>query len=350
MNRELYKNLINNTIEYYLPEYNLQQIINNLTKQKIASYKEKENSVLINTSESKSQRIKKCIDNNSDTFYIIENMLINKAYRYAIYYKCDNFNLNDNIENYIDIESLKCEKFNLIEEFDKPIFVQTDDYIAFKFCKSINPFIIKLDQTKDVFYSTLWVYHKKMKILEHRFDMIGFKSDDTFYETTFKPQLYKICTDFNCTINEFRTSKIIKCIVQNKKDEVNEISQCMGLKADSLAKLKAGKTLVMPFIGDLEIIMEESKELFDKTNETKLIKKMLEKYINNIKENAKYKSRLLSWCKGEYNSLCVNILFSYRDKNYDLFNFQDPKKINMELMNYAIEYIWGIRGDIENIR
>ena len=38
----------------------------------------------------------------------------------------------------------------------------------------------------------------------------------------------------------------------------------MGLRGNSLAKLKVGNTLVMPFIGDLEIIMKTNQELFNK--------------------------------------------------------------------------------------
>ncbi|CAM2938940.1 hypothetical protein HAHI6034_05835 [Hathewaya histolytica] len=349
MNSETYKVLMKNTTEYYMTDYSLQHIIKDLTDGEIATYKEnnKNGSILIATSESKNERVNKCMDNNLDTFYIIEKMFINKSYRYAIYYNCNNFNIN-NVDSYISLEDFKSGKINNIKDFTQPIFVENDEYIAIKFLKTINPFINKLDETKDVIYNTLWIYHKKLKILEHRFDMLGFKSDDNFYETTFKPQLSRICKDFNCDISEFRTSSTITHIVENKKDEVQEIAQYMGLKQNSLAKLKVGETLIMPFIGDLEILMEQNRGLFDKSDDTKQIYKLLRKYVVDIKKNARYKSRLLQWIKEKKFSPCVNILFSYRDKNYDLFNFQEPKKNNMEMMNYVIRYIWKVKGNLEN--
>lgn len=351
MNREEYEQLMKDTIKYNTPDYVLQQIINDLRKEKIASYNEndKENSVLISTLEDKSERIKKCIDNNLNTFSIIEGILINKSYRYSIYYNCDNFNFNFNLnrEQYIKLENFKGDNLKTIKDFINPILIENDNYIAIKFYKIINPFITKIDKTKNVLYPTLWVYHKNLKILEHRFDMLGFKQNDNFYETTLQTQLNIIRRDFKCTVDEFRTSSTIKYIVENKKDKVHEISQYMGLKADSLAKLKVGKTFVMPLIGELQILMEENRHLFNKTKDTRKIREILEKHIDDIRENAKYKSRLIALDKQIDTCIYINILFSYRDKNYDLFNFQEPRKINMELINYAIKYIYEAKQNIK---
>lgn len=349
MNNVEYKKLIKDTINYFIPEYNLQKILNNLRDNGIATYNEKDkNKILIKGIINKNDRINKCLDNDNGVFYIIEDILIKKAYRYSIYYSCDDFTMPSNLKDeYLMLENFKKENLHSIKDFNKPIIVEDEEYVAIKFHKSINPFINKIDKTKDVLYSTLWVYHKKLKVLEHRFDMLGFKADDNFYETTFKPQISKICKDFKCKYYEFRTSSIIKFIVENKKDEVHEIAQYMGLRQNSLAKLKAGETLIMPFLGDLEILMQQNKELFNKNSETEEIYKLLDRYISGIKRNANYKSRLLEWFQNKEYNPCVNILFSYREKNYDLFNFQEPKKINMEVMNYVINYIWRIKRDLE---
>jgi len=100
--------------------------------------------------------------------------------------------------------------------------------------------------------------------LEHRFDILRFKTDECFYETTFKPNLDKFLDDFGVLVKEFRLTSIIDDIVENRSNEVHEISKYMGLRGNSLAKLKVGNTLVMPFIGDLEIIMKTNQELFNK--------------------------------------------------------------------------------------
>ncbi|CAG9701495.1 hypothetical protein CNEO4_2460005 [Clostridium neonatale] len=48
--------------------------------------------------------------------------------------------------------------------------------------------------------------------------------------------------------------------------------------------------------------------------------------------------------------MSINITFSYRDKAYDLLNFIDIKKYNMEMMNYTVGYIWKVGEDIINRR
>ncbi|WP_077850130.1 hypothetical protein [Clostridium puniceum] len=118
---------------------------------------------------------------------------------------------------------------------------------------------------------------------------------------------------------------------------------------NSSAKLKVGNNMVMPFIGDLEEIIENNRELLNSTKEAKQVAQLFIEYINNIKENAKYKTRLLSWYDNNENSnLNINVTFSYRDKSYDLYNFLEIKKIDMEAMNYAIEYIYQVFSDIRN--
>ncbi|WP_143318431.1 hypothetical protein [Clostridium sp. HBUAS56017] len=351
MNKEEYKKIVGNTLEYHLSGHNLQHIINSLKKSGIATYNDSaEKGVIIEASDSKWDRVKKCLEKDESTIYEIEKMYIDKSYRYSIFFQCDKFDLNDKLSKYINIKSFKVDKLQEIGDFLLPRYFENEEMIVFIFYKVINPYIAKIDKSKHVLYNTLWIYHKELNILEHRFDILGFKSNDEFYHTTFNAQLDILIQDFRIKAEEFRTSTLIEYIVDNKKREVHEISKYMGLKGNSSAKLKVGNNLVMPFIGDLELIMSKYDELLEKTSDTKRIKEILQKYIVETKENANYKSRLLAWYN--YNEdkyfLNVNIIFSYRNKKYDLFNFLEPKKNSMELMNYAIQYICGIRGDIPN--
>ena len=218
-----------------------------------------------------------------------------------------------------------------------------NEKIIFRFLTETRPFIRKIDRSIRAFYVNLWIYHKNLKILEYRFDSIGADGDDYFYEHRMDGQLASLSYNHEYTVKEFRSSNIIKYIVDNKKGEVQEISQSIGLKKNSAAKLKVGSNKIMPFIGDFEEMIEKYADLFNKNNETKELKNIFEDYINNIKRNAKYKSRLLSWynreSKKDKSILDIQVMFSYRDKKYDLFNFHEPKKINGELMDFAIKYI-----------
>lgn len=349
MKKDVYIEKIKDTLTYSLADYNLQNIINRLRKDKIVSYNEEDKDiVIIKSTDKKDRRVKKSLEENESTLYYIEKVMIDKPYRYSIYFKCYDFVLNDKIKNYLNVEDLNNEHFKELEDYMIPRYFEDDSIIAFAFHKTINPYISSTDSTKDVIYTTLWIYHKESHILEHRFDMLGFKSDDFFYETTFKPQLQKLERDFGILTSEFRITPIIEYIVENNSNEVHEISKYMGLRGNSLAKLKVGNNLVMPFLGDLEIIMQSNKDLFDKNSDTQKIRDIINQYINDTKDNANYKSRLISWYKENKYYLSINIIFGYKDRSYDLLNFIDTKKYNMEMMNFAIEYIWKVSRDIAN--
>ena len=350
MDKQNYKELLKNTFKYDSANYNSQKIINKLKMNDIVTYKKNDSDkIVISTEDSVGKRVSNCIDANDNSIFQIEKYNIEKAYRYSIYFSCNEFEINnEKINNYIKIEDFNSKDNSNIDDYLKPRYFEDENKIVFIFVKNINKYVENLDKSVNILYPTLWIYHKKMKILEHRFNLIGFKSNDDFYKTTFMPQLDRLNNDFKIIVKEFRTSKIIKYIIENKKDEVHEISQYMGLKGDSSAKLKVGKNLIMPFIGDIEMILEENVDLFNKNNETKKIRDILNNYIVNTKENANYKSRLLSWYRnGEKEAfLNVNVMFSYKDNKYDVLNFLQPKKNDMEMMDYAIKYLWGAAKSI----
>lgn len=352
MDSNNYIKLLKNTLKYDIQEHNLQCVINDLRESKVVTYKETDNEdiISINSKDDKSKRIIDCLTQPERVASFIEKMFINKGYRYSIYFKCDEFALNENKVNYNSLDDFLPMAFIKTKDLSKPILINEKESIIFKFSKIIDPFYSEIESIRSVFYPTLWIYHKELKILEHRFDLIGFKGKDDFYETTFHAQLQLLKSHFHIKTSEFRSSKTIKYIVDNKKNEVHEISQHMGLKGDSTAKLKAGQNLVMPFIGDLERLLEDNIKLFEKNDDTIKISDLINEYISDVKKNAKYKSRLLYWYDGKNNFLGINILFSYRDKNYDLFNFHNPKNTKMELMNYAIQYIVKVQNDIGSNR
>jgi len=92
---------------------------------------------------------------NEKTLYYIEKTFIDKPYKYAIYFECDDFVLNDKIKNYINIEDLKSENTIEIDNYMKPRYFEDDNIIVFAFYKIINLFISSIDSTKNIIYTTL---------------------------------------------------------------------------------------------------------------------------------------------------------------------------------------------------
>lgn len=346
-----YVDLMKNTIKYELPGHNLQDIINRLTKNKVACYKDVgDNIVKISSEDSKQDRIIKCLEMSPiDTITNIEWMYIEKGYRYSIYYKCDDFVINNELSNYNDLNNYSpmCIEKGVITDFSKPILLDNGDKVIIKFLKEINPYYTKIDKTKYVLYNTLWIYHKKLKILEHRFDSLSFKGNDNFYNLTKDAQMSTLRRDFKFKLKEFRTSNLIDKIISQNKNEVQLKGQDLGLKGNSSAKLKVGADNVMPFIGDLEQLIEKNRDVLYENKESEKIAKIFTDYICEIKKEAKYKSRLIeiSADGGVNLNVRMNVFFSYRDNTYDLYSFLESNKIDMEMMNNAIEYIFKFYTD-----
>lgn len=344
-----YVELLKNTIRYELPGYILQKIINNLVKSKFAEYIEEEKNynpdvVSISKDLSRQERIIKCLDKSPEnTISIIERVLIEKGYRYSIYYKCDNFIINKKLNDYNNLDYYSPIYINngSIKDFLKPILLEKGEKVIVRFIKEINPYYTKIDKSEYVLYPTLWIYHKDLKILEHRFDSLSFKGNDDFYKITKEAQIEILRKNHTFELNEFRTSKLIEKIVDENKNEVHLKGQDIGLKGNSSAKLKVGSNNVMPFIGDLEELIDKNKDKLYSDEKSSKLAKIFTDYINEVKREAKYKSRLIEI--STYNEkklkVSINVFFSYRENKYDLYNFLESRKIDMEMMNNAIEYI-----------
>ncbi|MEN8433978.1 hypothetical protein NX821_001149 [Clostridium septicum] len=344
-----YIELLRNTIKYELSGHILQRIINNLVKSKFAAYIEDDRNdnpdlVPISTDLSKKERIIKCLDKSAEnTISVIERVFIEKGYRYSIYYKCDNFIINNKVNEYNNLNDYSPMGINnsTVIDFVKPVLFEQDQKIVIRFIKEINPYYTKIDKSEYVLYPTLWVYHKDLKILEHRFDSLSFKGNDNFYSITENAQIDILRRNCSFELNEFRTSKLIDKIVDENKNEVHLKGQDIGLKGNSSAKLKVGSNNIMPFIGDLEELIEKNKEILYLDKESSKITKIFTDYINEVKREAKYKSRLIeiSTCNEVSLKVVINVFFSYRENRYDLYNFLESNKIDMEMMNNAIKYI-----------
>lgn len=124
MKIEEYINLIESTLKYETPNYILQKIINDLRKNGVAKYKDDENGtkVKIDSDWDRIKRICECLKEKPEsTIQYIENALINKGYRYSIYYKCSEFKIEDTYESYNLYDNYLPIAIKDIDDFSKPI-------------------------------------------------------------------------------------------------------------------------------------------------------------------------------------------------------------------------------------
>ncbi|MGG7077394.1 hypothetical protein [Clostridium sardiniense] len=351
-----YIEVLKSNIKYNFSQREVKIILDDLKNNNLITYNKKcleENKTIIyieNSLDCK-ERLLYALEKSNKVVERIEDYLINKVYRYSIYFKCEDFKkkkevLKSEEDNYVVFDDIgdSIEK----EEFDsrKIVIKENEDVILFRFLIEIEISVHQIKGYPKVYYPTLWIYHKKLKVLEYRFDSIGAENDDDFYDSRMNGQHAKLTKSYDAKIKEYRLAQKIKQIVE-EVNEVKETAQSMGLKQNSLAKLKVGTNNVMPLIGDLEEFICDYDALFNANNETEKIKEQLEKFIGGIKRNAKYKARTLTWYEKDKSILDIQVLFDYKGKSYDLLNFQNPKKINGSMMNYAINYITKIGEDVE---
>lgn len=353
MNYSQYEQLIISTLKYYITEYQLQLIINDLVDNKLATYnrKEVESQVSFKGIVKRTDKIKLCLNSNKDTFKYIEFMEFYKGYRYSVYFKYTNLNEENVKEFALNVENID---FNNNIQYDIPFYIDKNDLLCIKFHKSISIPCESEQRFVDIRYPTLFIFHRDINILEVRFDRLTYKNDDNFYKITMETCIAVMKSKLKIQIESYDSDSVIKYIVDNKKNEVYESVQHVGMRGDKSAVLKAGKDSVMPFIGDLEKILKNNSEIFNKNQDSKECLNIINHYITQVKRFSDYKMRVLTWLNYDINDrnkdIDLKIIFSYKNTDYHLFNYYNPKITKMERMNYVINHIIKTQKDFDKIR
>ena len=344
-----YENNIINKICLDSPGYIKQKLINNIRKEKIGEYNSKDSNIVNLSGLTKEEKIIKCIRKNKKTIQLFDKIEIEKGYRYSILFYCSNINYNDFVEklrkNAIDINSEYYNEQQKQNEIDdsKLAFYDTEKRLFIKAYKSIEIINKRQLRREYVRYPILFVFHKEMNIFECRFDRLSFNNNNDFYKTTMDARLYQIkgIQQFNCSYVDLET--IIKQIVENKKEFIREIIWSFESAKSKGLTLKVGEDGVLPFIGDLEIILANLKQSYNKNSDVLECLAEIDDYIDKTKRFANERFRILSLVKNESSefekSIDFKILFEYSNNAFDLINIYDNEINDMERINYVVEFI-----------
>lgn len=352
MKTDLYNRLMVDTLNN-IPNNLKQKVINKVIDKGIGTYNKKEGDNKIDLKKlSLDERILKCIQEYKNIFKIYDEVELEKGYRYSFMYKYNNINL-DKLNNLAyNLKELDYEEIFELEEFNiqKPYYLEDEECIYIKFHKSINEVEIKVKEDGlnkyDRRYPVIVVIHKKYNTLDIRFDKVTHKKDENFYKKSLEIIVPWIKNRLECDLTVFELSKSLLYIVNNCSNQVAEDICSMGFEKDKGVVLNYGESKVMPLIGELEELIKENIDIFNKTEDTKSCKDILEKYIFVKKVLSSKHYRVLRWLNEENNlTECVKgdvrakFIFNYKGIYEDLVHFIDSKNNNMETMNYVIRYI-----------
>lgn len=354
-----FNQLLIDTLMFDRPKYLRQCLINSIVQNNIGTYNKNQNGSIVNLSgKSMEEKITECINSNPKTIQLFDLMEIKKGYRYCILYKYtkkEEFEIKKiatNIDSEYYNEYVSNKHINIE---DQKLYLEDDSHLYIKFHKLIPVFDRKNVVRKYCRYPILFVFHKELSLLEVRFDKIGLDGNYDFYKITMDPRISWIKSALKIDCEPFDTEKTIKYIVDNEKEVVKQLIWSFETAKSKGLTLKSGVDGIMPFIGDLEIMIADFKNRYsdDKGKVLECLEEISE-YLNRTKRFANEKFRILSWFKilnnGKYveikNTIDIKISFNYSERNLDLINIYENEINDMERIDYVIKFIGKIASHI----
>lgn len=310
----LAENILSYTLEtigdYTMPV--IHKMVEKLVDDGIAtrSEQEKDDKIYIGDVTEKSS-LSYCIKKDNNLIKKIEEWEFDKNYKYSMYFTLSNCSKESFDKCLEQRKMLNYDKLTECEELhsviDKPSLKVSQNLYYLKFN-------LKLDATNALGeelkkrYSVLAVFNMDANLMELRFDSIeaAFTRDKFKYAYSALEWIRRFigatitAEDFHDEINYIRKHGKEKGIILSGQ------SMLMASGGKATVDIGNDNSQVLPFIGELKMIMEQHKEAFEKASE---IKEALEKFIYE-KENLSE----FPWVKfkfGENNNTEIKFTYNY---------------------------------------
>lgn len=275
----------------------------------------------------------------------IEEFEFEKEYRHSCFFELENYNedLLPNIinEGKANIFIKNSESYDCINnQFLKPTIKDTQDEIYIKFNhKLVNR------QNNEIKYVIMAIIHKKDRLIEIRFDRVGGEYKDPtndFYADIINKTINVVKELLNVETNNIDFKAIID-YMKDEKEDVCIYAQKMT-RNGSVAYLEAlnnkdtigNEELVIPILGEFKVFINNNKELFNKSKDTKEIKNKLEELIKEIEVTSDLPKVKITWIK---EGIKVGIDHEYKGNEYSFFMYYDELNEGKERMDHVREYL-----------
>lgn len=357
MELQKYKNIIKDTVELDMPNYIKQKIVNEIVENNVGKYGTKEVSGIIKLTGMTDQfeKINTCLSENNLTIKLLDLCEIKKGYRYSIIFKYNEIDFTE-FKNSIDLISYNIDSEYYTTDIDESKIIYSDDEDKFilKFHKILTVLDKKNFKNAFVRYPTIVIFHKHMNLFEVRFDKLADDGNYEFYNITLEAILSKIKSVYHFNFEYFDIEDTIREIVKNHKDSVKEIIWSFESARSKGLTLKVGEDGIMPFLGELEQMINDLKTRFEDDKNVESCLGEIENYMNRTAKFANEKFRILSWLKYEKDgkniplerTITLKVTFNYNNQRFALLNIYENEINDMERINHVVRFIGKIARSI----
>ncbi len=288
-----------------------------------------------------------CIKKHDKAIEIYEKFQFTKSYKYAVLFKCSDFDkLVLKIDKILEYE-YDNTSVNLFDELQHPTKIIDNSDIILLFNKKFEAVHPQTGEELLLHYPLLAVVHKESKLIEFRFDAIKqlFTAGDRD-QTIYIKLIDELINYFKIVLDSDLLAVDLDFMIEITKNESNEniklLSQYMFLKDGGKAQLTVGNNeeYVLPIIGELKNIINELKEELDKNVK---IKDALEQFIYEKEETTDYPWIEVLFLDEEgikTRNNHVKFTFNYMNREYCLITYYyNDTLIEMERMNNVTRFI-----------
>lgn len=272
----------------------------------------------------------------------IEEFEYKKVYRHFCYFKIDHVpteEIRRLVQNH-EVNVFNKRKDELIDEFNKPTIYSVGSliYIKFSYCLSD-------ESPNKIKYVILAVIDKNENLLEIRFDRVGiaYKNSYTYYKDKIAEILQYFEKYLGVTIENIDFKAVVDYIKSEKDDDITIVAQKMN-RNGSTAYLEAydEEEITIPILGELKIFIAQHENLFNKNEDTKMIRDKLQDFLHEIEVKS-------DMPKVKFLMAGANIKFgithNYKDTQYSMFMLYG-ELIGEETMGSVKDYLMGCYKDL----
>lgn len=297
-------------------------------------------SIDVSDDETIEDKIRHILD-SENILSMIEEYDYKKPYRHFCYFKylsLDVKRIEELVKNKrVNVFDKKNQK--AIDDSEKPTIYLLGEQIYFKFS-----YMLQNDIGTTIKYVMLAIIDKDKEILEIRFDRVGiaYKNSHNYYKDKIADILKYLKENIDLDTEEIDFKAVVD-FMKSERDDITIVAQRMT-RNGTTAYLEAyeDEASIIPILGELDSFIEEQKELFDKDENTREIRKKLQEF----REEIEVKSDMpLVKIRMDESGIKFGITHNYKDTEYSLFMLYG-ELIEEEMMSSVKEYVMQCYKDL----
>jgi hypothetical protein len=361
-----YRICMEQTISETYPKYHVENILKELKKEHLVYFEDqlvpREGSVDLTGIMDERDQLKSCIINSDLILRRVEEIEFKKKYNYSIIFSISDFT-EEILEHLVNRKVIK--NFNLDDQENDILFKDGTSIVPTKYHVDENTVILKFNRLltgflpiegqnkRTIKYPILAIIYKDLNVLELRFEQVkGYLkgNDEYFYLKQTEMILGWLKENLQCEFEAVNISPVVSYITKKEQEEVYVSAQAMNLESKKKVILDTGENDedILPLLGELKALIKENLNLFEKNDETKEIKEILENFILETEEKSDLPWISLTW-KNESKSKAIKVKFqfNYNNQDYSLLQYYG-NKTEMERMNYVTRYLIENKREVDS--